>query len=113
MADKPAKSDPSSFLNKVLDATPKWAMGMLGTVFGFTVCFIAIVNLADLKPISLRLANAYADRIERATGTLEDVVSRLVAQQSSIEKLDARMTESEMEMREIKKRVTTLEVLRK
>ena len=84
-----------SFLDRVLDATPKWAMGIMGTVVGASICFIAVMNLADLKAPFNKYVEAEVARITKAVDTLEVVTSKLVMISAQVSSLEARVSELE------------------
>lgn len=56
----------NGFLNRALDATPKWAMGIIGTMVGSAIALVAILYLGGLSAPASRIANAYAVAIEKS-----------------------------------------------
>lgn len=81
-----------AFLDKVLDATPKWAMGMLGTLIGFSLCFITVINLADLKVPFNKYVDAQVTRITRAVDSLELVTANLSDIAKRVQSLEDRVS---------------------
>jgi hypothetical protein len=92
MADNNTSGGQAAFLDRVLDSTPKWAMGFLGIMFGFSLCFIAVMTLGDLKAPFNRVIDAQVTRLEKSVDSLETITNR-------INNLEARVTELEVASR--------------
>jgi hypothetical protein len=92
---------PKGFLDKVLEAIPNWAMGFLGILLGFSMCFIAVVNLADLKAPFNKYVDAEVARITKAVDSLEAVTFKLDTVVQRVNSLEARVTALEKHKAEI------------
>jgi hypothetical protein len=75
------------FVNRSLSAVPQWALAVIGVLFALTI-FLAFSGLQS--PI-MRVANAYAARIERAVDHLEQVVEKAKAIEARVNDIDARL----------------------
>lgn len=71
MSDK--QPDEAGFIDKALGSVPRWAMAVIGILFA-TAIFLAF---SGLNSAVIRVANAYATRIEKAVVLLEEVAARL------------------------------------
>jgi hypothetical protein len=71
--------DASGFLNRVLDSIPKPAMGLLGIMVGFTICFVAVMNLGGLQRPFERIIEAQVTRIEQSSASMTEATKRMEA----------------------------------
>jgi hypothetical protein len=71
------KIDQDGFINRVLQATPPWALATLSLFVGFTICFVFILTVGDLKGPFARIVEAQVVRIEKAADSLESITKRL------------------------------------
>lgn len=91
MAYKSESSD--GLINKSIDAMPRWAMAVIGVLFSITI----LLSFSGFDNAFQRVATAYAVRIERSVESLEDVTKRLDNIETSIQRLELRVTAIEVE----------------
>ena len=82
-----------SFVNKALDAMPKWALATIGCLMALTL----FLTFSGFDNAFQRMATAYAVRIERSVESLEDVTKRLDNIETNVQNLEARVTAIEIE----------------
>jgi hypothetical protein len=69
--------DTTGFLDRVLESIPKPAMGLLGIMVGFTICFVAVMNLGGLQRPFERVIEAQVKRIEQSSATMAEATARM------------------------------------
>jgi septal ring factor EnvC (AmiA/AmiB activator) len=102
-----------SFIDKVLDATPKPALGVLGVMVGFSVCTVFILTIGDLKAPFNRYVDASVTRLEKAVDNLESITRRIEELESLSVQQRVQNTEFAARLKNHEVRIDRLESQRK
>jgi septal ring factor EnvC (AmiA/AmiB activator) len=101
------------FIDKVLDAVPKPAMGVLGVMVGFSVCLVFILTIGDLKGPFNRYVDASVTRLEKAVDNLESITRRIEMLETLAEQQRFQNNEFAAKIKDHETRIDRLESLRK
>jgi uncharacterized membrane protein YgaE (UPF0421/DUF939 family) len=87
------------FVNKALDAMPKFVWAFLGVMVGLVI----LLMFSGLDGAFTRVVNAYATRIERSVDQLEGLASKFSALEAKVISADSRITVVEKRLDEIER----------
>ena len=96
MTYKSTNSD--AVINRALEAMPKFAWAVMGILFAALI----FLMFSGLDGAFTRVVNAYATRIEKSVEQLENITSR-------IDNLEAGHNRLSLDLRNLEKRVDTIE----
>lgn len=93
-----AYAPPPGFVSRMLESTPRFVMGLIGSFLGIAISGGIILKMGGLDGVVLRMANAYAAGLEvqmmmlsRETAKLSTITSRIEEIGASLDAIQSRI----------------------